>query len=257
MQDFRQTLFMYTLGGAVAVFVVAQSLFFLRKAWNRGRQIGVPASTLRGTVTSSVLFTIAPSTAIAATVLALSNSLGLVLPWIRLSVIGNLSYEATAAAAAMDGTGHAGGLSAPVTDPASFSAIAWVMTIGSVFPLILLPLFLKKIQTKIGKAASGKEKWTDLMSAAAFVGLIGAFVARALAGKGEADRAGDGAGVLSVLTLVTAIVVMLLLELLVDMKGWKWAQPFTMPLSMFAAMGAAVLFAQILPEHIAFLEWRG
>jgi len=255
--DFRQAPFMYVLGAAMALFVIAQSLFFLRKAWKRGREIGVPVSTLRGTVTSSVLFTIAPSMAIAATVLALSNSLGLVLPWIRLSVIGNLSYEATAAAAAADGLGLAGGLSAPVTDPAAFSAIAWVMTIGSIFPLILLPIFLKKVQAKIGKATSGKEKWTDLISAAAFVGLIAAFVARAIAGSGEADTAGDGAGVLSVLTLVTAIAVMLLLELLVNKKGWKWAEPFTMPVSMFAAMGAAVLFARILPEQIAFLEWRG
>ena len=254
--DFRQAPFMYVLGAAMAVFVVAQSLFFLRKAWKRGREIGVPAATLRGTVTSSVLFTVAPSMAIAATVLALSNSLGLLLPWIRMSVIGNITYEVTAASAAANSMGLPG-LSAPVTDPAAFSAIAWVMTIGSIFPLILLPLFLKKIQAKIGKATSGKEKWTDLISAAAFIGLIAAFVARALAGKGGADTAGDGAGVLSVLTLVTAIAVMLLLELLVVKKGWKWAEPFTMPVSMFAAMGAAVLFAQILPAQIAFLEWRG
>ena len=259
MQDFRQSPFMYALGGAVVVFVVAQSLFFLRKAWKRGREIGVPVSTLRGTVTSSVLFTVAPSMAIAATVLALSNSLGLVLPWIRLSVIGNLSYEATAAATAAEGLGLARGLNAPVADPTSFSAIAWVMTIGSVFPLILLPIFLKKIQAKIGKAVEkkGSADWTDLISAAAFIGLIAAFVARALAGKGEADRLGDGAGVLSVLTLATAIVLMLLLELLVSKKGWKWAEPFTMPLSMFAAMGAAVLYAHIMPANIAFLEWRG
>ena len=255
--DFRQSPFMYALGAAVVVFVIAQSLFFLRKAWKRGREIGVPVSTLRSTVTSSVLFTIAPSMAIAATVLALSNSLGLVLPWIRLSVIGNISYEFTAATAAAESMGIEGGLSAPITDPTAFSAIAWVMTIGSIFPLILLPIFLKKIQSKIGKAASSNAKWTDLMSAAAFVGLIAAFVARAVAGKGEADTAGDGAGVLSVLTLLTAIVVMLLLELLVNKKGWKWAEPFTMPVSMFAAMGAAVLFAQILPAQIAFLEWRG
>ena len=254
--DFRQAPFMYILGAAMAAFVVAQSLFFLLKAWKRGKEIGMPVSTLRGTVTSSVLFTIAPSMAIAATVLALSNSLGLLLPWIRMSVIGNITYEVTAASAAANSMGLPG-LSAPVTDPAAFSAIAWVMTIGSIFPLILLPLFLKKIQAKIGKATSGKEKWTDLISAAAFVGLIAAFVARAIAGKGEADTAGDGAGVLSVLTLVTAIAVMLLLELLVNKKGWKWAEPFTMPVSMFAAMGAAVLFAQILPEQIAFLEWRG
>ena len=254
--DFRQSPFMYVLGAAMAAFVVAQSLFFLRKAWKRGREIGVPVATLRNTVTSSALFTVAPSMAIAATVLALSNSLGLVLPWIRLSVIGNITYEATAASAAANSMGLPG-ISAPVTDPAAFSAIAWIMTIGSVFPLILLPIFLKKIQSKLSQATSGKGKWTDLMSAAAFIGLIAAFVARALAGKGEADTAGDGAGVLSVLTLVTAIAVMLLLELLVNKKGWKWAEPFTMPVSMFAAMGAAVLFAQILPEQIAFLEWRG
>jgi len=247
---------MYVLGAAMAVFVVAQSLFFLLKAWSRGRQIGVPVSTLRGTVTSSVLFTIAPSMAIAATVLALSNSLGLLLPWMRMNFIGSITYEVTAATAAANSMGLPG-ISAPVTDPAAFSAIAWIMTIGSIFPLILLPIFLKKIQAKIGKATSGKEKWTDLMSAAAFIGLIAAFVARALAGSGEADTAGDGAGVLSVLTLVTAIAVMLLLELLVVKKGWKWAEPFTMPVSMFAAMGAAMLFAQILPEQIAFLEWRG
>jgi len=247
---------MYVLGAAMAVFVAAQSLFFLLKAWSRGRQIGVPVSTLRGTVTSSVLFTIAPSMAIAATVLALSNSLGLLLPWMRMNFIGNITYEVTAATSAANSMGLPG-ISAPVTDPAAFSAIAWIMTIGSVFPLILLPIFLKKIQAKIGKATSGKEKWTDLMSAAAFIGLIAAFVARAVAGSGKADTAGDGAGVLSVLTLATAIAVMLLLELLVAKKGWKWAEPFTMPVSMFAAMGAAVLFAQILPEQIAFLEWRG
>jgi len=257
--DFRQSPFIYALGAALVVFVVGQSLFFLLKAWQRGRALGMPASTLRGTVTSSALFTVAPSIAIAATVLALSNALGLVLPWIRLSVIGNLSYEATAAAAAVDGLGLSGGLSVPITNPAAFSTIAWVMTIGSVFPLILLPIILKKVQAKIGKAIEkqGSAAWTDLISAAAFIGLIAAFVARAVAGQGEADRAGDGAGVLSVLTLVTAIAVMLLLELLINKKGWKWAEPFAMPLSMFTAMGAAVLFAQILPEQIAFLEWRG
>ena len=255
--DFRQAPFMYVLGAAMAVFVVAQSLFFLLKAWSRGRQIGVPVSTLRGTVTSSVLFTIAPSMAIAATVLALSNSLGLLLPWMRMNFIGSITYEVTAATAAANSMGLPG-ISAPVTDPAAFSAIAWIMTIGSIFPLILLPIFLKKIQSKVSQAVEkkGNAAWTDLISAAAFIGLIAAFVARALAGQGEADRAGDGAGVLSVLTLLTAIAVMLLLELLVEKLKWKWAQPFTMPVSMFAAMGAAVLYAQILPNSIAFLEWR-
>jgi len=257
--DFRQSPFIFALGAVVVVFVLGQSLFFLIRAWKHGRALGMPVSTLRNTVTSSALFTVAPSIAMAATVLALSNSLGLALPWIRMNFIGSFTYETTAATAAAEGLGIPGGIGAPITDPTSFSAIAWVMTIGSVFSLVLLPLFLKKIQAKVSQAVEkkGNAAWTDLISAAAFIGLIAAFVARAIAGQGEADRAGDGAGVLSVLTLVTAIVVMLLLELLVNKKGWKWAEAFTMPLSMFAAMGAAVLFARILPEHIAFLEWRG
>jgi len=259
MQDFRQSPFMFALGGVVVAFILGQSLFFLIRAWKHGRALGMPVSALRGTVTSSALFTIAPSIAIATTVLALSNALGIALPWLRMNFIGTFTYETIAATAAADGFGVPGGIGAPITDPVSFSAIAWVMAIGSVFPLVLLPLFLKKIQTKISNAMEkkGNTAWTDLISAAAFIGLIAAFVARALAGKGEADRAGDGAGVLSVLTLATAIAVMLLLELLVNKRGWKWAEPFTMPASMFAAMGAAVLFARILPEHIAFLEWRG
>ena len=258
MQDFRNSSFIFALGAGLVLFVVAQSLFFLVKAWKRGRAIGMPVSTLRNTVTSSALFTIAPSLAIATTVLALSNALGLALPWIRMSVIGSFTYETTAASAAVDGLGLAGGLGAPVTDPVAFTTIAWVMTIGSVFPLVLLPIVLKKIQSKIGKAVEkkGSNAWTDLISAAAFIGLIAAFVARAIAGTGEGDNAGDGAGVLSVLTLITAILLMLLFELLVEKRRLKWAQPFTMPASMFGAMGAAVLFAQVLPEHIAFLEWR-
>ena len=257
--DFRQSPFMFALGGVVVVFVLGQSLFFLVRAWKRGRAMGMPVSTLRNTVTSSALFTVAPSIAIATTVLALSNALGVALPWLRMNFIGSFTYETIAATAAAEGLGIPGGIGAPITDPLSFSTIAWVMTIGSVFPLVLLPIFLKKIQSKISKAIEkqGNTAWTDLISAAAFIGLIAAFVARALAGQGEADRAGDGAGVLSVLTLATAILLMLFLELLVNRRGWKWAEPFTMPVSMFAAMGAAVLFARILPEQIAFLEWRG
>jgi len=254
--DFRQSWFIFTLGGAMAAFIIAQSLFFLIRAWKRGREIGVDSAALRTTVASSVLFTIAPSMAIATTVLALSNSLGFALPWLRMNVIGSFIYEVTAATAAMDAMGHTGGLGAPVTDPATFSGIAWMLTIGCILPLILLPFVLKKIQTKINKSANTNAKWTDMMSAAAFVGLMAAFVARAVAGKGEADKAADGAGVLSVLTLLTAIAVLLLLEWLVQKKNWKGAQPFIMPASMFAAMGAAVLFAYILPDHLASFVWR-
>ena len=53
---------------------------------------------LKKTVGSSAVFTVAPAVAILLGVIALSRALGFPLPWLRLSVIGALTYETTAAA---------------------------------------------------------------------------------------------------------------------------------------------------------------
>ena len=251
------------IGGVVIAVVLGQSVFFLVKAYRRALTLGIDRTRLRGVIISSALFTIAPSLAIVATVLALSNALGIILPWIRLSVIGNISQETTAATAALESVG--GTLAQKVSDPEAFTLVAWVMTLGSCVPLILLPLFLKKLQGGVNKA-EGKipPALVDALSAAAFIGLIAAFVARAIAGKGKVgpsplygDTFGDGAGVMSVVTLLASVVCMIVLQRIAEKKQIRWLETFAMPISMFFAMGVAVLTAQLLPENIAFLEWRG
>ncbi len=255
--------FFMLIGGVVVAVVLGQSIFFLIKAYRRALALGIERATLRGTIVSSALFTIAPSLAIVATVLALANALGIILPWIRLSVIGNISQETTAATAALETVG--GTLSQKVTDPEAFTLVAWVMTLGSCMPLILLPLFLKKLQGGVNKA-EGKipASLVDALSAAAFIGLIAAFVSRSIAGKGAAGdnplygaSFGDGAGVMSVVTLLASVVCMLILQRIAEKKHIRWLETFAMPISMFFAMGVAILMAQVLPENIAFLEWRG
>jgi hypothetical protein len=37
----------------------------------------------------------------------------------------------------------------------------------------------------------------------------------------------------------------------------KTLEPFAMPISMFLAMGTAILLAQVLPPSLVTLEWRG
>ena len=133
-ENFKENGFMIGLGLFIVVFVIAQSLFFLVKAWKQGKKLGITTDTLKNTVVSSALFTIAPAISILATVIVLANSLGIVLPWIRLSVIGNLAYESVAAEAALDTFGLT--LSSPVTDPKVFATIAFVMTIGCILPIV-------------------------------------------------------------------------------------------------------------------------
>ena len=115
--DFKNSTSLYLIAAAVILFVLGQSIFFLVKAWKQGKALGIDNKKMRDAVTSSALFTVPSALSVLATVIALAPALGLVIPWVRLSVVGNLMYESTAAEAAMEAFGHEGGMTATVTDP--------------------------------------------------------------------------------------------------------------------------------------------
>ena len=140
--------------------------------------------------------------------------------------------------------------------------------------IVLLPFLAKPLHKKFVEAGKKEKKETeengekpkkkndisgfmDLVSPAVFIGLIGAFVARAIAGSGKADIFGDGAGVVSVITLVTAIVVSLAFELIAKKLKLTWLEPFVMPIGMIVAMVVSVVAFNLLPPEIAVWEWRG
>jgi hypothetical protein len=156
--DFKNGTSLYLIAAAVILFVLGQSVFFLVKAWKQGKALGIDKKKLRDAVTSSALFTVPSALSVLATVIALAPALGLVIPWVRLSVIGNLMYESTAAEAAMEAFGHEGGMTAAVTDPTVFAGIAWVMTLGICFSLVLLPFVAKPLHKKIVNMGKKEEK---------------------------------------------------------------------------------------------------
>ena len=268
---------LYLIAGAIILFVLVQSIFFLVKAWKQGKKLGLDKAKLRNAVTSSALFTIPSALSVLATVIALAPALGLVIPWVRLSVIGNLMYETTAAEAAMEAFGHTGGIANAVTDPTVYAGIAWVMTLGICFSLVILP-FLAKLLHKKFMAASNKEKAAEeaapadgkkkrtigefinkFATPAIFIGLIGAFIARAITGQGSTKAAEelDGAGVLSVSTLAVAVIFSIVLEVIVKKLKLTWLEPFVMPIGMIVAMISAIVLYNVLPNGIALIEWRG
>lgn len=255
--DFKSDAFMYGIILCVIVFVCAQALFFLKRAWARGTELGISKEALKNTVTSSAIFSIAPAIGIAVTVITLSVALGYVLPWIRLTVIGAIQYEVTAAEAALEAAGIAGGIATEVTDPKLFTAIVWVMTLGSMLPLFIIPIILKKIQKGVSEVAAKNSQWMDVMTAAAFIGLISAFIGKGLAGVGSATEniIGDGAGVLSLTALVASIGFMILFTLANKKLKKNWIDALAMPISMVLAMVVVVLLSKYAPE-IAAIEWR-
>lgn len=256
MTDFKESGFMYAMAAFIIGFIVVESVFFMVKAWKRARQLGISKDTLKNTVISAALFTIAPAISILATVLVLSSALGIVLPWIRLSVIGNLAYETVAASTMLEQFGS--NINIEVTDPKQFSAVMWVMTVGTTFALFLVPIFCKFIQKKIGGVVSKSEKnskLADNVSAAAFIGIIAAFIVVSINGK-SADGSSD-AGFMSIATLVSAMVIMIILESLCHKFNLKKLEMFALPISIFAAMGVCILLTVALPESVTSFTWWG
>lgn len=83
----------FVMVGLIIAAVIAQSVYFLLRALRRAKEKGMDMAKIKKTMISSAVFTIAPAVSILVGVVALSVSLGIPLPWLRLSVIGSLSYE--------------------------------------------------------------------------------------------------------------------------------------------------------------------
>ncbi len=254
--DFKTDGFMYAVAILIVLFVIADSLFFLIRAWKRGVKIGMDKTKMKSIVVQSSLFSMPAAISIVMTIVALSGAMGIVLPWIRLSVIGSVSYEVPAALAAMDGMGIKTGLAAEITDPKVFVSIAWVMTFGVTIGLGLVPFCTRYIQNTVSTVAAGNNFVSNVLTGAAFIGLMVAFVARSITGAGDPATVADGAGIMSISALIISCGTMFVLSKVNNKVQNRWLDALAMPLSMLAAMIGVVILGQILPESLATLEWR-
>lgn len=230
---------LFILAGAIIVFVIAQSLFFLIRAYRRGKELGIDTAQMRRTMVSTAIFTIAPAVSILLGVITLSKFLGLPLPWLRLSVIGAITYELPAATSTANALGIS--LSETITDPQVYTAIAWVMTLG-IFPgLLWVPLFIKKIQGGLMKIKNKDGKWGDILMTAMFLGMISAFL-----GMVFADIRSGLKGWIPIFVLLFSALLMGICGILIKKCNMKWLENYALPISMLGAMVFAVVITSMI-----------
>ncbi|MBQ8404726.1 MAG: DUF5058 family protein [Clostridia bacterium] len=231
--------FLYVVAAAVILFVLAQSVFFLVRAYRRGKQLGMSAKKLRSVVFSTSIFTIAPAISILLGVVTLSKFLGIPLPWIRMSVIGALTYELPAAKSAASALGIE--LSQTITDPATYSTVAWVMTLGILPSIILPPILMKKIKGGMLKVKNKDKKWGDIFMSSLFLGMISAFL-----GVVFADVRSGLPGFIPLFVLLVSAAIMGICGLLIKKLGWKWLETYALSISMVGALVFAVLISPVI-----------
>ena len=137
---------LFLMVGIVIAVVLAQSVYFLIKAYRRAKAIGMDMKKIKKTIITAALFTVAPAVSIVITILALSNSLGIALPWLRLSVVGSLSYETVAATNAASGMGKELSDFIGNMTGSEFVTITVVMTVSILVGIWLAPVLARKMQ---------------------------------------------------------------------------------------------------------------
>ena len=229
---------LFLLAGICIAAVLAQSVFFLVKAWKRGREIGMEKSKLRQIAVTAGVFTIAPAVAIVVSVITLSKDLGVALPWLRLSVVGSLSYETIAAANSLSAMGLTFGQTDGLT-ATQFVTIASVMTLSIMVGIWLVPVVCKKMQNGVVKLENRDRRWADIFSSAMFIGMISAFVGYVFCDVSTIFH-GSAVGLIPVCVMAVSALIMIVCGLLMKKTGARWLNDYALPISLILGMASAI-----------------
>ncbi len=247
---------MYLLAGGIIAIVLVQAFIFLIRAWREGKRLGMSSKQLRKVVISSSTFTLLPSVAILIGVLALAPSLGIPLPWTRLSVVGSLQYEGPAAnniAKAILGSE----LPTDLMTPSAFASIAFGMTMGVISTSVFILFFYKSYQKKITKTATKDTKFTDVIFCSGFMGMVAAYVGDAVSKLRTLTLADGTARPRNILYLVALLVsagAMAFFTVLIKKKKMDWLENYAFAFSMLLGMIASVAGQFIFPSLSTFID---
>lgn len=251
---------MYLLGVIVVVFVLVGCFFFIFKSFKDAKRLNMDKKVLKRVILNSAVFTVLPSISILIGVVALSGTLGVPLPWIRLTVIGALHYEGAAAQAAFDEFAKLG--ITEVTDEV-FVTIASVMTLGiltgPLFCLFGFKAYDKKVLSKAKGSeetveqpsaevsntkveAKPKKKFGDVLFNAVFIAMVSSFLAVDIV---KIFKTKQGVAPMDsyapTIVILSTFVSMFIFDILEKKCNQKWLSSFSLGLSMIIGMAVAVL----------------
>ena len=252
---------LFILAGLIIAAVLGQSVYFLAKALKRSRELGMDQTKIKKTMKTAALFTIAPAVAIVISVMTLSKKLGLALPWLRLSVVGSMSYETIAASNALEAMGQSLGSGQALTAQ-QYVNVLLVMTISIMVGIILVPIIGKKLQTGLSSLGKRDARWADIFQNSLFIGMISAFLGYVFCNMYLLWTPGarfitqtvveNGAevekqvavsatyGLIPVCVMLVSALVMVACGLLMRKPKLKWLSEYALPISLVLGMAAAI-----------------
>ncbi len=229
---------LFVLVGIIIAVVLGQSIWFFIRAYKHAKELNMDMNKVKKTIRSSIVFTIAPAVAIVISVITLSKDLGLPLPWLRLSVVGSMSYETIAATNAESAMGLVFGKVSALTAQ-QYVTILLVMTISILVGIWLVPVIGEKLQKGMVKIEKKDSTWGEIMSNALFIGMISAFLGYVFCDFSTIFH-GNSSGLVPVAVMIISALTMCFVAFCVKKLKWNWMNDYALPLSLIVGMASAI-----------------
>ncbi|MFO3664955.1 DUF5058 family protein [Anaerococcus sp. ENR0831] len=220
--------------GLLIIFLICV-MFFLR-AKKRAKELGIADEKVKATIKSSLVFSIVPSIAVIIGLITLTPLLGIPWPWFRLSVVGSLPYELTAADLAVKGLGYQDLTAYQASaDPSAIGTIMFTMTISILGGMIFNIFFLEKYHKTVSGVGTKSSPFRELALSVLTFGMVTVFFPiEFLKSKTHAAVA------------ITSILVTLILGQISKKYKIDWLADFIMSFALIIGMAAGVFFEGVL-----------
>lgn len=219
---------MWLACSAIIIVVIYQTIRITVLAFKAGQEIGMSKKDMFSAFRTGMTTAIVPSIAILLGLAVLIPRLGIPFPWMRLAVIGSVTYELIAAGAAaseMGLEGISGAFNGEV-----FTTAVWTMSMGVFFGLLIVAFFTPKIKLLKDKVAGGSEGWLSVMTLAAFFGATGYLVAQPMVKGGP-----------PLMALLGGFATMVVIGVIIKVGKQEWLKEWALALSIIGGMASAGL----------------
>ena len=214
---------MWVACSAIILVVFFQAIRLTMIAFRAGKSLGMSREQMLSAFRIGFTTTLVPAIAILLGLALLIPKLGLPFPWMRLSVIGSVTFELIAAGTAATEMGLEG-LSGEF-DKTVFTNVVWTMSLGAILHLFVVAFFTPKIDKLKNKVAGGDEGWMKVLTAAAFFGAVSYMVAQPVSKGGS-----------SLVALLGGFLFMVVIGAIIRIGRQNWLKEWALALSILGGM---------------------
>ena len=211
---------LYVIGIILITYVLFESVLFYKKAYEKGLELGITKRQLMESTRFSLIFSLVPSIPILIGLVTMIPLFGdVIVPWIRLSVVGSVSYETYAALAIKNGAQ----VSTLFEDLQVYSTALWTMTVSIMSGAVILLFFYRSYQNKLTTIREKDASWSKVLIAAMFMGLVSTIGAQQITIGGY-----------NTIALLMSMTIMAIFG--VFSLKFKWLEEFALPLTILLTL---------------------